>query len=539
MSYTEEWLKNPETIKMVLVECQVYDSLYNRETTMIFSNAGYSHIDYPGNTVTPTVLVEPVLSNSIVTSEKLPKDGVVSTTIGDITLENFGGHLDYLLRSRYVWTNRPIILYYGDPSWEVEDITELRSGTVFKIIFKGMVSDIGASSKNYINLKIRDNLEKLNMPVTETKIGTYGTWAGGQFNVDNISPVIFGEVHNITPILVDPATLEYRYHTKLSGYGANGVVEVRDNGIPVVVGSYQDNTVHSFRLAASPAGTITCTAQGEKGSVDLTTGNWKLLPDPPNDPVYNNTAVNVLVTIARYYGSNTNNRLTAGELDLPQLLAADTNHPYPVGVYLTETGNVLSLCQSLANSIGRQVAMSREGKLKVLSFGLPETLVATTYIADDEIIHDSMDIVERIPVTAAARVGYAKNFTVQDNLLTAIPDQHKEMYATEWYIKTAEDSTTRTNYKLDYSAPVRETLLITDAGATAEAERALDLYLTPRIISRFKGKSSLMLLQLGQKINLTSLNIREFIAGDLQVVGLTIDWGKQEVEVEALQLPTP
>lgn len=514
MSYSQQWLEDKYANRIVLVECTVYNVSEAEEQTVLFSNGGYLTADGVSH-------FAPLVMGGVTVSEKLNREGNVTMSVGDIAISNADGRFDAYLGDNYIWVNRPIVVYYGDPSWTVSSLTELRSGSVFKIVFNGIISDIGSSQNDVINIKLRDKLERLNTPVTEQKIGDYGVWAGGQQNQDQVTPLVFGEVHNITPTLVDPSMLEYRFSTGVN----ERLIEVRDNGIPLEAIT-ANTAAGTFKLGAPSAGTITCSVQGIKNSIDLSTGS--LLTS------YTNNIANLVALITTQYGANSNNRLTASDLDLPELLTFASSNTQPVGLYLGDRDNVLSVCQQLVSSIGGQLFMTREGKLRIVRFGTALSGVANVSITPADILENTLQISERISVTASTKLGFCKNWTVQTGLLTAIPEQHKEMYAQEWYTITAEDTSVKNRYKLDAEPAQKNTLLLKEVDASAEASRVNNLFKTPRTVYRFSGTPRLMSLVLGQAVTLTHprFNLSTGKAG--QVVGLNINWAAKSIEVEVL-----
>ena len=127
-------------------------------------------------------------------------------------------------------------------------------GRIFGLMFDGIIEDLQARDRNVLNLVIRDKLQRLNTPVTETLL------VAAPANKDRLIPVLLGECHNIEPLLTNPATLEYQVH----GSAMEDFIEVRDNG--VVVSVTESVSTGKFTLSAALKGTITCSAQGDKPS---------------------------------------------------------------------------------------------------------------------------------------------------------------------------------------------------------------------------------------------------------------------------------
>lgn len=200
---TQDWLEDQTSIRCLLVEITALNVITGFEVTFYLSNAGYT-------TTTADVSYLPYLTRALQTTESLSIDGLLTMSSGNIEVANFNGELDSWLDStQYIWANRPVSVYLGDPRWTASNLAAVR--TTFEKVFDGVIADVDSSSREYLNVKVRDKLEKLNYPITDNVIGVYGTWSGGQSNQDAIRPLILGEVNNITPVLVDPSKLEYMF----------------------------------------------------------------------------------------------------------------------------------------------------------------------------------------------------------------------------------------------------------------------------------------------------------------------------------------
>lgn len=207
-SMTQTWLEDPASIRGILVEVTVMDLLgkygtANTEVTLYLSNIGYT-------TGTADVSYLPYLTNALQTTESIALDGSLSMSFGDIEISNPNGDLDSWLDStQFIWSNRSVKVYLGDPRWYAATLADVR--TVFENVFNGVIADVDSGSRETLNIKVRDKLQRLNMPLTANNLGTYGTWGSGQTSQDAIRPIVFGEVHNISPLLVDPSLLEYMF----------------------------------------------------------------------------------------------------------------------------------------------------------------------------------------------------------------------------------------------------------------------------------------------------------------------------------------
>lgn len=482
----QTWLKSSSAVRCVLIEVGVLSG--GVETARYLSNKGYvtGAADTPANTG-----YQPIAEGGIKVSERISLDGAASLTYGDIELDNTDGVRDSWLND--VWANRSIKVYLGDMRWPRAD---------FQQIFNGVVSDIDSRTRNRLNLKLRDKLQRLNTPVSETKLG------GATENADRLIPLTLGECHNVEPLLADPATELYQVH----GGAIEDIIEVRDEGVPVSV--TKQVASGTFTLDQSAEGLITASVQGDKPTA------------------YSNTVADLVQRLATGYGHATE-RFTNDDIDAANFSAFATANPQPVGLYVGDRANVLECCTRLAGSVGAQPVMSRAGLLRLLKIELPPSGTPTVITAAD-MVERSLQISERLEVIAAVKLGYARNWTVQQNLQTGIPASHKDLYAQEWLTVTKSDSAVATTYKLHSEPEMQETCLLVAADADTEAQRRLDLRKVPRTIYRFEGFSQMLTLELGQAVTLTHERFGLAAGVDGMVVGLSPDWMAGRCTVEVL-----
>lgn len=529
MAYNEAWLIDNSARRCILAKVARYNVGTTSEEFVYLSNAGYM----PS---TSDVEFLPVISGGLKFSEAITIDGSPSMSFGSIEIDNLSGELDSWVDSDdYVWTNRSVKIYYGDPSWAVTNLAAIEDESQFVLIFDGLISDINSRSRDVLELRLRDKLERLNAPLTEAKLGTFGTWgSSAQSNQDAIKPLVFGEVHNMTPLQVDPSELQYQ----VCAANANAVIEVRDNGVPIYIsgsgtatGAVITNSTGTiggttFKLLSTPGGVITTSVQGIKASIDLSDGS--LL-----STTYNNKIANLIALITTQYGKSYT-RLSASDLDLTNLAAFDSANDEPVGVLVNSNANVVVVCQQLANSIGAQINFTRKGKLQLLRLGVP-TADTVIDITDTDILANSLSIVNRTGVLAATKLGYCKNWTVQNNLTTDIPTAHKDLFAEEWLTVTSNiDTTMQARYKLTTEPIQKNTMLIVTADATAEANRLTTYFSEPHNIYGFTGTPRMQLLKLGQEVTLTHNRFGLSSTKTGQVISLQPDWSTGMVDVEVI-----
>lgn len=424
-----------------------------------------------------------VVAGGLRVTESISMDVSAGLSAGDIEIYNADGSRDAWLDD--IWANQPINAFVGDVRWERAD---------FRQVFSGVIVDIACKSRDRLSLRLVNKLERLNTPVTDSKIG------GNAANPDALVPVLLGECHNISPVPTNPVTLEYAF-----GDGLNeAVAEVRTEGKPRGTVAVTANTGRLLFSEAVGPGVVTCDAQGAK---------------------FNGSYVNTIGQLVQYLVTQrgkATTRFSAADLDAVQLAAFDAANPQPVGLYLTERTNVLVACQQLAGSIGAQLVPSMTGKLRLIQFAIPA--VAAAEIRPSHQLDRSITIVKRTEVMASIKIGYCRNWTPQGKLQTSLPDAHKALYAQEWLSVTAVDAAVQATYKLDAEPVQIDTCLLRKVDAQAEATRRLSIAKVPRTTFRFEATPAQLLLELGQAVKLFS-NRFGLAAGKVGLLtSRTADW---------------
>lgn len=457
------WLKTPSHIRIILVKVEGVGNAPS--STFYLSSKPFvtASTDTPASTAFDACLIGGVSFNG-----ELLEDGGANIGFGDIEIENINGSRDAWLN--YIWVNKKITIYIGDPQWTFND---------YYSIFTGLISDISVRNLNSLNLIIVDKSQKLNNPVSEALMPTIGQVDGN----DVLVPLTFGECFNVTPVVSDPATLVYQVHNG----PIEDIIEVRDNGLPILF--TKDVATGKFTLGRAPYGQITSSVQGAKIG-----------------GVYYNNVPDLIKVLVKNYGP-TATRLTDTDIDLVNFASfnftADTA-TQPVGVYCTNRENLLDICNQLANSIGTRVAFNSAGLLQLLKYDVPSpTETNFTTITEEDIENNSINLSYKVVVKASTKLGYCKNWTVQESgLAEGIVSEHVPIFAKEWLYAVNKDDTVASAYQIDVLPQEEDTLLISSAGADTEAARRTTLYKTPRYIYQVVCYPHMLFLNLGDYVKL-------------------------------------
>lgn len=475
-------------------------------STFYFSNGAYT--TDPLDTPTNTAYI-PLITGGINFGESLTLDGSVSISVGSIELDNTSGQLDGYFFS-HIWKNRSVSIYIGDPSWKKSD---------FKLLFKGNIAEIASTGRNNLSLVISDVFQKLNASISDQTVQI-----AGKSNAVELVPLTFGECFNITPLLLNSGTLTYQVHNG----PIEDIIEVRDNGIPVAF--TKDLANGKFTLTRAPFGQITCSVQGHK---------------PSN--TYSNKIGETIKNILTQYGPS-GARLQISDINTTNFTNFDNSFPTVngeytrgIGVYIRESANVLDVCNRLAKSARAQVTVtagpqasdSDVGLLKLIKLEIASSAVQS--ITSSDIEEYSLSIAEKAPINPTSKLGYSKNWTVQESGLAAgVPANLQSIYGKEYFITITNNYDVATAYKLNSeNDALEDTLLIHKTGAENESYIRSSFWSTPRYIYNFVGYPHLFDLQLGDTISLT--NRRYLLSNKLGIiVNISRDWINGRIQVGVL-----
>jgi hypothetical protein len=452
------WLNTPGHIKCILADIT---EVGNSPVSDFF----LSNMAYYGN----NQIYNAAITGGLSFGESLSVGSQASLSFGSLDFVNTGGiHDEYL---QYVWSKRPIKIYLGDPSWPKSD---------FVLIFDGLVQEITAPSENTLSFTLFDKLQRLNDPVSER---TLADTSYSQNTLSTVLPLLFGEAFNLQPLLVDNGSTAGLGQVYMVHDGAiSGLIEVRDNGVPLAVTS--SNSTGTFTLLTKPFGTITCSAQGKAP--------------------YTNTVPGIIKQIVTNYGT-AENRFTEAEISFD-----DFTNTSPVGFYCSEQTNILDACNQLAKSLNANLicpsivvtdGVVSNSKLRLVEIKQP-TGTPKYYLDDNNMVLNSLSITQMFPVKPTIKLGYCKNYTVQTSVSGGVNPASK--FDEQWLYVDQINTVKKSLYRDSGTVTEEETLLITTTGADAEATKRLALWQDQRYIVSADYLPHLMFVQLGDVVQISS-----------------------------------
>jgi hypothetical protein len=496
------WLNTPGHIKCVLADITEVGNFVDSTVSSFF----LSNVAYFGN----NQIYNAAITGGLSFSESLNVDGQASLSFGSLEIVNTGGVHDVYLTS-YIWNKRPIKVYLGDPSWPKTD---------FVLIFDGLIQEITAPSENTLSFTLFDKLQRLNDPISErtlTSLGADRTAASltaySETALNNVLPLLFGEAFNIQPLLVDKGGATGSGQIYMVHDGAiNGVIEVRDNGVPVTV--TENSSTGTFTLLTKPFGTITCSAQGRT--------------------TYTNTIPGIITQLVTNYGT-VENRFTTSEVSF-----ADFAKTQPVGFYCNDRTNILDACNQLAKSLNANLicpsivvtdGVVSTSKLRLIEIKVP-TETAKYTLNDDNMILNTLSIQQMFPIKPSIKLGYCKNYTVQATVSGGVNPQSR--FDEPYLYTTKQNAVKKTLYRDSGTVAEEETLLLVTADAEAEAQKRLTLWQDQRYIITADYLPHLIFVQLGDTVTIQSARFG-LNAGKLGMVySVTRNWTTGIVSIGVL-----
>ena len=417
------WINANNTQPVVLIVAQ------HSAGTVYFGNLPFisGNGDTPANTVFDDYLID-----EITIIDRLDRG-----QNGDLLLVN-DGSLDNWIDLK--WVGYDLTVYYGDQSWSFDEIR------TYGQVLAGINAGISSPASDRLSFKFGDRREKLRQIVGSES-----------------SPRIFGRVLNITPHLVDAATLRYKCNNILTSMD-----RIRDNG--VLLTRYTDYTLYpdagEFILLSPPSGAITMDCRVSARTLPHIVAGLCQMAGVPFDaanltawPELNPHRTGVAATL---FGVTTTE-----------------NRQATIGIYLDREETIESALNDLCASLGGAYRITGAGVLQLFRIEAPAATVSLTLTADDiEERGMRMDTIEQ-PIKKLT-FGWNKRWTVQDidGLAGSVSVTGREFYSEEY--TEIEVSQSLDGYPEAREKVVDTLITGTTAAAAAEANRRLALRQVPR-----------------------------------------------------------
>lgn len=399
---------------------------------------------------------------------------------GTITLNNADGSLDYLFD--YGYAGRPVAVYVGDGD----------AFSDYRLYFNGVIDALelnySRSGSGSITLTVRSQKKLFDKAIqTDYYLGTNSGSTGnegesGSSIVNQLKPLCFGEVKNITPVLVNAAGLRYQVHDgaiqAVDAVYANGVALTASGSPTPPAGNYYANlTTGVITLGSNPAGqTITADVKGGKFS-----------------GTYQNKASAIVYGLLKdYYG------LADVGIDTAAVTALNAAAPYAVGVYLSgiskpeadqaDSLTYASVFDTLMQAIGGWWGFNTANLFTVGQFVPPDALMPVVSfdpydLIDIELVKNG-DENSGVPLAKLTLLSQ-RNFTVQaSGLAGSVTVTRQAWLKDEYRANLAANATNATVYNAELARMTRTTHIVNAADAITETTRLMAIYQTSRKLFR-------------------------------------------------------
>lgn len=467
MSVTDEeyaaWLRADHKRRIVLVEAQ------HSEGTEYFS-------DYPYVTGPSETPANQPYDDLLLDAPLIHRSFERPTSVSRLKVANLDGERDAWLN--LAWAGWPINLYLGDATWARAD---------FRCIYTGIIATLAADGRSALSIATRDNRDRLKTKVQTNRVT--GTGA--------LVPLCLGSCFNISPILIDEASLIYQVHDG----AVSAISAVRDNG--VVVAKTNDLTHGKFTLSASPAGKITADVVGASDGTATGMITW---------------------IIERVAGT--------GLIDEDNF--ADFPNAATLGLYLDREINADQAVNDICDSVGASLLVSREGLFELHRFEAP-AVTAALELDQDDVFEGKLEVAEVEPPKVSISLEAARNWTPQSEgelagYVTDIGNQ--ELYQRAGVVVTATNSGVAADYPLARADDTIRTLFSDEADAQDEADRRAAIRVEPHF--RYKATLSAASFQvgIGDTLNLTHPRFGLSGGENCLVIGLSESPSNRTCELE-------
>ena len=464
----QRWLGDTTSLRVLLAEVNAF--VGGQEVTYRMGSEFFATepSDTPANATYEGLLIG---QPSFTSRMQEAFGGSTFVSYGSIIVDNTGGARDdWLFQS---FGGRPVVLKIGDPDWGIDD---------YRVIFNGVVDRIDASDDESLELSIRDKQRLFDQPIQDRFLDADVETEGP------LIPLCYGEVYNITPANDPLQEARYVIH--------DGPIEevsaVYVNGVPSV--TWTANLEEGYiTFSEEVGGTVTCDVKGA------------------NDGGYINTVPDIAAALI----SRVSNAPENLELSVKRLREVDWGNAV-VGVYFDQRQNLLDALDSLGT--GFYYGFDREGEFYVNPLSEPSNSIATI---DDIETYDSIGITKLERPVWKVRVGYKRNYTVQNSLDEEVTAEQKSFASAE-YISFAyhEDESIKEEFILAREPDHVRSIMISEDDAGLEAERLLSLFGKQRYVITVSAYAKPLTLSIGDTITLVDGRYGMQEGVDFIVVGL-------------------
>lgn len=475
--------------------------------TMRFASQGYiSHgSDSPAYMpYEPRLLVDSIsVERSIASRSGI---GGLTSLFAAVSLVNADGGLD-LASGNYSFDGRRARILIG------RDGDPLSS---FGLVFTGVVAETPETQLDKFTLRLSDGAAKLDVPVNQTTYGGAGGLDGGADLKGKPKPRCWGHVYNVSPPLVDSATLTYQVNdgaiSDVPNVYDRGIALAKVGGAPAA-GEYQVNAAQgTFKLGAQPAGTVTCNVLGDASGAG-----------------YVNKAADIILRLLAIAGLN------SSEIDPASFANLNTDAGAEIGLWRgPESATVGDAVDELLAGIGAFGGFSRYGAFTIGVVKAPSGVPAASFTEADIIDIRRVPRPPQVdPIIFRASVGYQKNYTPQTDLAAAVPAARVSFAAQEYRLSKSEDLAIRSRYLLAAEYGPVPAHYAQQADSDAEAARLFALWSGSAGQYELDLRPKALTRDLGQVVTVTHRRLGFSLGKPASVIGHRVNGAAVTLQVIA------
>jgi hypothetical protein len=449
----------------VLLELQGYDPVSDSVKTLYLSTCGF--VSRPTDTPASLGFTERLLLAPV-----FQQDGSGRMGYGEVKISAAG--TDWW---RWDFALRPATLYYGFKNQAFSEFDAVRglvvesAGAIFET---PIVMRLGLTTK---------------LALLQKPFYPYPVLADGRNY-----PAYLGACRNVRPELVDGNTLTYT----VAPLAIGGFLAIYDMGLELTPGTEYtaDAATGAFTLATPPAGAVTCDINGIIFP-DISFAGFGLEGVPIDN------VATMLYALAVYSGYLGESDFNAGNL-----IGAYTTWPQKMCLGLPSGGEETTISELIGpvlDSLELGVRVNRSGQLELYQNAAPTGdagMQIATYGPDD-IIQNSLRLVNTVPPLKSLRLGYNRNFSPLDreSVSPLLSESAKDLLLQEYEYQAGQNAIT--DYLAAEDAAVT-TALTSEPEAYSETLRRLAARLAPVPIFEFIAIRNARQVQIGDEIELSA-----------------------------------
>ena len=485
-------------------------------TTLYYSDNGYTSA--AADTPASTWFDGRIAGNPKVERQMFGRQGVGGLTRvnAEVELLNLDGGLDTLPRD-YGLDGRRAQLLLGRPTDPL---------SAFGLVFSGVVAARPNVGFNVVSLALSEASARLDVPINRTAYAGTGAAEGGADLQGKPKPKGWGNCQNVSGPLVDSALLIYQVHD-----GAiSDVPACYDRQVALAKGadyaSYADMAANApaagnyrvwkgggfFRLGSTPAGTVTADVLGDASGAG-----------------YVNTTADILNRILVDQAG-----FVAADIDAAAIAQMNVDQPGEVGIWRgLDADTVENVVAELLENAGAFGGFSRAGLFTCAVIKSPGTAAAAAvYTSEDIRSIEREPLPEPVePIVWRTRVGYQKNYTVQNDVAAAVTAARRTFAAEAERISSKEDAAVLSRHILAREYGATGALFAQAADADTEAVRRLALWKPERGLYSVVVPAPALARDLGNEVTV-AYNRFGFDAGvQAMVLGHHIDGSEVTLKV--------